>query len=118
MLPGRIAPSGVRLAGAGGFVILRAAKVTREARARQAGQTAKASALGPGLVLPGGPAPGSGFFDLLTGSGGGGATLMVFGLLGILAVKLLPIPRGTQALRLPGVTWRPSEYVPPIEQPG
>jgi hypothetical protein len=118
MLPGHVAPGGIHLATTGGFVFLRTGKTMREARARQKGETAKASSLRPGLVLPGGPAPGSGFFDLLTGSGGGGATLMVFGLLGILAVKLLPVPRSTQALRLPAVTWRPSEYVPPIEQPG
>jgi hypothetical protein len=89
-----------------------------EAGARQKGQSPKISALGRGPLIPGGPGHGVGsFLNLLSGSGGG-ATLMLFGMLGVLAVTLLPAPSRTRAFRLPVVTWRPSEYVPPIEQPG
>ena len=103
----------------GGFVLFRSSKAKQlEARARQEGQTAKASPLGARGVLPGTPGPGSGLFDLFAGSSGGGAMLTIFGLLGILAVTLIRIPSRTTAFRLPVVTWRPSAYVPPIEQPG
>jgi hypothetical protein len=109
---------GIRFARAGSFVLFRSSKAKRlEARARQQGETAKASPLGGG-VLHGLPGSVAGLFDLLAGSGGGGGVLMIFGFLGILAITLLPIPSRTRALRLPAVTWRPSAYVPPIEQPG
>jgi hypothetical protein len=104
----------------GTLTIFRGSRATRlEASARQNGETAKASPLGGGAATPGGPGgPGLGsLLDLFSGSGGG-ATLMFYGLLGILMVTLLPAPGRARAFRLPVVTWRPSEYVPPIEQPG
>ena len=104
---------------AGGFVFFPTSKAKRiEARERQRGETAKASALRPGLTASGATGPGAGLFDLFTGGGGGGATVTIYIFLGILAVTLLPIPSRTTAFRLPAVSWRPSEYVPPIEQPG
>jgi hypothetical protein len=119
---------GVKPPGAGGSIplarsfglgIFRATRATRlEAHARQEGESPKLSALGTGPLIPGGPSHGLGsFLDLFSGSGGG-ATLMLFGLLGILAVTLLPLADRTRAFWLPMVTWRPSAYVPPIEQPG
>jgi hypothetical protein len=110
---------GIRFTRGGSFVLFRTSKAKQlEAKARKQGETAKASPLGPSGVLHGVPGPGSGLFDLFAGNTGGGAVLTLFGVLGILAVTLMPLPGRTTAFRLPVVTWRPSEYVPPIEQPG
>jgi hypothetical protein len=114
-------PPSVHFVGRGRFLFLGTGgrKVQLEGQARQNGQRPKISALGAGLAaLPGLPGRALGsFFDLFAG-GGGGATLMFFGLLCVLGTMLVPTPRGTRFFRLPAVTWRPSEYVPPIEQPG
>jgi hypothetical protein len=110
---------GIRFARGGSFVLFGTSKAKQlEARARQEGDTAKASPLGGSGVLHSVPGSGAGLFDLLSGNGSGGGVLMIFGFLGILAITLLPMPSRTRALRLPTVTWRPSAYVPPIEQPG
>jgi hypothetical protein len=113
------AAAGIPLARPFGLGIFRATRASRlEARARQAGESPKLSALGRGPLIPGGPGHGLGtFLDLFSGSGSG-ATLMLFGLLGVLAVTLMPRVDRTRAFWLPMATWRPSAYVPPIEQPG
>ena len=114
-------PPSVQFMGRGRFFLLGdgGRKAQLEGQARKNGQRPKLSALGAGLAaLPG--LPGhvlSSFFNLFAG-GGGGATLMFYGLLCVLGTMLFPFPHATRSFRLPTVSWRPSEYVPPIEQPG
>jgi hypothetical protein len=55
----------------------------------------------------------------LRGRGGGGAgALLFFGLAVLLARSVLRVPEWTRVFRISTATWRPSAYVPPIEQPG
>jgi hypothetical protein len=87
--------------------------------ARRGGRIAKASPIGTGLRLPG--APGNGrnpFFSLFSGTGGASTSLLLSGLIALLAAFLVVSPRGTRAIRTAASAWRPSAYVPPIELPG
>jgi hypothetical protein len=120
--PGPEHPAAAQLIARGRFLLLgtggRRAQI--EGAARQNGQRPKVSALGTALgALPGLPGRVLGsFFDLFAG-GGGGATLLSFGLLCVLgAMLLLGFPSCARSFRLPAVTWRPSVYVPPLEHPG
>jgi len=114
-------PPSARFMGRGRFLLLGAGgrNAQLEGQARKSGQRPKISALGAGLAaLPGLPGHVLGSFFNLFAGGGGGATLMFYGLLCVLGTMLFPFPHATRSFRLPAVSWRPSEYVPPIEQPG
>jgi hypothetical protein len=52
------------------------------------------------------------------GGGGGTGALLFFGLAVLAARSMLRVPDWTRAFRVSTATWRPSVYVPPIEQPG
>jgi hypothetical protein len=90
-----------------------------EASDRQSNETAKVSPLGAGAPTPGKPLPGQNpFFNLLSGSGGIGGSLVLMTVLAVLGAAFV-LPRDRfKALRTPSVTWRPLAYVPPIELPG
>jgi hypothetical protein len=90
-----------------------------EAKARRSNETAKVSALGAGPPGPGNPLPDQNpFFNLLSGTGGIGGSLVLASVLAVLgAAFVLPRDR-LRALRMPTVTWSPLAYVPPIELPG
>jgi hypothetical protein len=80
--------------------------------------TAKASPSGGGLAGYGGELPGHNpFFNLLSGSGGAGAALILL-LLAVLGASIALPNYRFKAFRTPTVTWRPLAYVPPIELPG
>jgi hypothetical protein len=90
-----------------------------EASERRSNGTAKVSDLGGGPPGPGKPLPGQNpFFNLLSGSGGIGGSLVLATVLAVLGAAFV-LPRDRfKALRMPSVTWRPLAYVPPIELPG
>jgi hypothetical protein len=110
----------VRRRFAGLFLLATSSRAKRmEARNRRSHETAKASALGGGPPGPGNRLPGHNpFFDLLSGSGGIGVSLVLASVLAVLgAAFVLPRER-LKAFRTPTVTWSPLAYVPPIELPG
>jgi hypothetical protein len=67
---------------------------------------------------PGGSGPGQGPSMGLSGAGGSGAGIALLTLLGMACGWFL-LPRDPmRAFLTSAATWRPSAYVPPIEQPG
>jgi hypothetical protein len=110
----------VRRRFAGLFLLGSSTKATRsEAKARQAHETAKVSAIGGVPPKPGDPLPSQNpFFNLLSGPSGIAAGLMLASMLAVLfAAFVFPRDRST-AFRTPRATWSPLAYVPPIELPG
>ncbi len=110
----------VRRRFAGLFLLATSSRAKRmEAKARRSHETEKVSALGAGPPGPGNQLPGQNpFFNLLSGSGGIGASLVLASVLAVLgAAFVLPRDR-SKAFRTPTVTWSPLAYVPPIELPG
>jgi hypothetical protein len=89
-----------------------------EAAQRKRHEAAEASAIGSSAP-PGAPGSGSNsFFSLFSGGSGGGGAVLLWFLLGIIAVWRLVPPDLTKAFLSPMARWRPSAYVPPIELPG
>jgi hypothetical protein len=81
-------------------------------------ETGKASPLNGGLPGHGGQLPSQNFFfNLLSGSVGGGTGLLLL-LLAVLGASIALPNHRFKAFRTPTATWRPLAYVPPIELPG
>jgi hypothetical protein len=108
---------GGRFPGLFAFAATRATRI--EARQRRGHETAKVSPLGGGLPGGGGGLPHDNpFFNLLSGPGGAGGSLMLISLLAVLGASIA-LPRAlAKPFRTPSAPWRPLAYVPPIELPG
>jgi translation initiation factor IF-2 len=106
-----------RFSGLFAFAATRATRI--EAKERRGHQTAKVSALGGGAPGGGGGLPHNNpFFNLLSGPGGAGGSLMLISLLAVLGASIA-LPRElSKAFQTPKAPWRPLAYVPPIELPG
>ncbi len=106
-----------RFAGLFAFAATRATRI--EAKERRGHQTAKVSALGGGAPGGGGGLPHNNpFFNLLSGPGGAGGSLMLISLLAVLGASIA-LPRElSKAFQTPKAPWRPLAYVPPLELPG
>jgi outer membrane biosynthesis protein TonB len=103
---------------AGGLAILGGiGPVTDRDKRGAAEPPARANATPAGGSGPGGPGPGPGPSAGMSGAGGGGAGIALM-LLGLACAASMRAPSTKRAFRLPMATWRPSAYVPPIEQPG